>query len=132
MCPQTETTSHAESQDQATNNQNTSGVIATTTAIVGHRDSFGPSPDLTNGTCPIRIRLTSAQPRRLGSLWRLLRVPIYGGFETVFRFQVGAICVCGCRVLAGLRVRAVRVGEWAPFDALLSSRLRIKRGRAPR
>ncbi len=33
-------------------------------------------------------RLTSAEPERLGAFWRLLRVPVLGGFETVFTFQV--------------------------------------------
>ena len=39
----------------------------------------------------LRYSLTSAQPEKLGAFWRLLPVPVFGGFETVFVFQVRSL-----------------------------------------
>ena len=49
-------TAHTEKQDQTTNDHASGLKIANNTAVIGHRDDFGPSPDLTTGTCPIRMR----------------------------------------------------------------------------
>jgi hypothetical protein len=116
-------TAHSLAQSQATNDQATALGIRNNTAIIGHRDKFGPSPDLTTGTCPIRIRLTSAEPFRLGALWRLLRVPVFGGFETVFTFQVSSLtraetlCTYGLsQVLCQHPCRAVFAGNTQVTD----------------
>lgn len=63
-----------------------SQIVKTQTALVGHRDDFVDSQDPVR--CPVRLRLTPAQPFRKGSVWRKQKVSVYTGFETAFSFKM--------------------------------------------
>jgi hypothetical protein len=54
-------------------------------AVFNHRDEFAVG--LTSG-CSNRLRLTSSNPSKAGSVWYQSRVPILRGFETTFTFQI--------------------------------------------
>lgn len=67
-------------------NASESANVKTQTAIIGHRDDFVPSQDPVR--CPVRLRMTPAQPFKVGTVWRKQRVSVYTGFETSFQFKM--------------------------------------------
>uniref|UniRef100_A0A7S1CPA8 RING-type E3 ubiquitin transferase n=1 Tax=Bicosoecida sp. CB-2014 TaxID=1486930 RepID=A0A7S1CPA8_9STRA len=71
---------------ESADNFTISRIVKTQTAIVGHRDDFVDSQDPVR--CPVRLRMTPAQPFRKGSVWRKQRVSVYTGFETAFSFKM--------------------------------------------
>lgn len=84
---QRENTETATQQDlKSADNKTISQLIKTQTATLGHRDDFVDSQDPLR--CPVRLRLTPAQPFKSGSVWRKQLVPVYTGFETSFQWKM--------------------------------------------
>ena len=52
------------------------------------RDAFGASPDNSTGPCPLRLRLTPSRAFKAASALRLQALPVLGGWETGFTFQL--------------------------------------------
>lgn len=69
-----------------TNDMGSSADIARLHGVFGHRAHFGGAPD--PGRCSVRVRLTPSNPFTVGSAWYRSRVPVLGGFETKFTFQI--------------------------------------------
>ncbi|ETV87866.1 hypothetical protein H257_01295 [Aphanomyces astaci] len=61
------------------------GRIASTTAMFGHRDTYQPS---SQRECPVRLRLTASQPHQASSVWYNDPLNVLDGFETRFTFQI--------------------------------------------
>lgn len=53
--------------------------------VFGHRAAFGAAPET---QCSTRVRLTPSNPFTTGSAWYRQRLPVLGGFETKFTFQI--------------------------------------------
>ena len=84
-------TEYAETTDRVTeytintNNANKSNVeIDTTLAGYLHRGDTINAPT----TCAVRTRLTPSGPSKAGSMWFRELVPVLGGFDTFFTFQI--------------------------------------------
>ena len=86
------TTEVIEVESIMTNDQATGIDISRRTAKTPHVDSFQHSPDPFG--CALRLRLTSSEPFRVGSVFHRLPVFVLTGFETAFSFQVFFSFVC--------------------------------------
>lgn len=59
--------------------------IARLHGVFGHRTAFDSAPET---QCSTRVRLTPSNPFSRGSAWYHQRLPVLGGFETKFTFQI--------------------------------------------
>ena len=95
------------SYETSTNDPSESDYIASALSVFGHREAFAESPDprrcdlrmrygqlsvtqLPTAQHPLRDthRLTPSKPYKQGAVWRRSPVPLSGGFEAGFSFQI--------------------------------------------
>jgi hypothetical protein len=79
-----ETTVLISESTVVTNDANTTHIVNSQLAGFLNRNDTLPAPTL----CNVRVRLTPSGPSKAGALWFSEQVPVSGGFDTTFTFQI--------------------------------------------